>query len=56
MTTISTFHSGMNRSLTLNYMKIKIHIQSNLPMRSSLLKGHLFIVLSLKISYELNLF
>jgi hypothetical protein len=29
-------------------------VQSNLPMRSPVLKGHLFLVLSQKISYELN--
>jgi hypothetical protein len=32
------------------------HIQSNLPMRSPLLKGHLFLILSQKCLYELNLF
>ena len=31
-------------------------IQSNLPMQSPVLKGHLFLVLSYKILYELNLF
>ena len=33
-----------------------IHVQSNLLMQSPVLKGHLFLVLSWKVSYELNLF
>jgi len=32
-----------------------VQIQSNFPMRSPVLKGHIFLVLSWKISYELNL-
>jgi len=42
--------------------RIKAHVQSNMPhavtsiQQSPVLKGHIFLVLSIKISHQLNLF
>jgi hypothetical protein len=49
--------SGSQKSLTwLTHLFPHLHIHSNLPMQSPVLKDYIFLVLSLNISYELNLF